>query len=87
MPWGDLVNDFLSGGAGKDTFIFNTKANTSANHCKILDFRHDPTGERNLQKLGPGALKRVAFHAGTKSVSVRSQVTHLHPRDRINASK
>lgn len=66
---GGLGRDMLMGGEGKDVFVFRTKLKNNVD--TVTDFQH---GEDMIQlakgifgKIGKGALKKSAFHVGTKA--------------------
>ncbi len=66
---GNLGNDVLTGGAGGDTFLFDTKPNKTANVDHVTDMVHltdfielDHTIFSKI-KIGTGHLKKSAFFA------------------------
>ncbi|NIX78022.1 M10 family metallopeptidase C-terminal domain-containing protein, partial [Microvirga terricola] len=75
--YGGLGKDTLSGGAGRDVFVFNTKLNAKTNVDKITDFnvKDDTIWLDNaiFRKLGkgsldkPGKLNKAFFAIGDKA--------------------
>ncbi|NIX78464.1 M10 family metallopeptidase C-terminal domain-containing protein, partial [Microvirga terricola] len=75
--YGGLGKDTLSGGAGRDVFVFNTKLNAKTNVDKITDFnvKDDTIWLDNaiFRKLGkgsldkPGKLNKAFFAIGAEA--------------------
>ncbi|WP_457091228.1 calcium-binding protein [Microvirga sp. P5_D2] len=75
---GALGRDRLTGGEGKDVFVFNTKLKSNVD--TIADFQR---GEDMIQlsrgifsKIGMGALKKSAFHVGTKAKDAHDRIIY-----------
>lgn len=73
---GGLGRDRLTGGEGKDVFVFSTKLKNNID--TIADFQR---GEDMIQlskgifsKIGKGALKKSAFHIGTKANDAKDRI-------------
>ncbi len=84
--WGGLGNDVLTGGAGRDVFVFDTKPHSSTNRDKIADFsvRDDGIWLDNavVTKLGAGSesrpvqLKSGFFVKGDKAKDANDYVLY-----------
>ena len=73
-------NDVLVGGDGKDAFVFTTKASTTTNRDKIVDFNSsDDWFELDnavFTKLANGVLSSANFRAGDKALDSNDYIVY-----------
>jgi Ca2+-binding RTX toxin-like protein len=73
-------NDVLVGGDGKDAFVFTTKASTTTNRDKVVDFNSsDDWFELDnavFTKLANGVLSSANFRAGDKALDSNDYIVY-----------